>query len=66
MHRRWDKILYRLLTELLITFGNALTQGMYFLTEVENVFSRRSSSEVFSNIAKEVVHAVRNASVVTM
>lgn len=39
--------------------------GRYFLTEMEKDFNCSSSSEVFSNIEKEVTQAIKNAIVVT-
>ena len=45
--------------------GRNVKHVKYFLTEVEKHFSCNSSSEVFSNIEKEVVQAIKNAITVT-
>ena len=45
--------------------GRNVKHVKYFLTEVEKHFSCNSSSEVFSNIDKEVAQAIKNAITVT-
>lgn len=48
-----------------IILGRNVKHVKYFLTEVEKHFSCNSSSEVFSNIEKEVAQAIKNAITVT-
>lgn len=48
-----------------IILGRNVKHVKYFLTEVEKHFSCNSSSEVFSNIEKEVAEAIKNAITVT-
>ena len=48
-----------------IILGRNVKHGRYFLTEMEKDFNCSSSSEVFSNIEKEVAQAIKNAIIVT-
>lgn len=49
-----------------ITLGRNVKHGRYFLTEMEKDFNCSSSSEVFSNIEKDVAQAIKNAITVTI
>lgn len=53
------------LTKYCIILERNVKHGRYFLTEMEKDFNCSSSSEVFSNIEKEVTQAIKNAIVVT-
>lgn len=48
-----------------IVLGRWVTHGRYFLTELEKDFKRSSSSEVLSNMEKEVAQAIKKAIAVT-
>lgn len=48
-----------------IILGRNVKRGRYFLTEMEKDFNCSCSSEVFSNIEKEVAQAIKNAITVT-
>lgn len=54
------------LTKWRIVLVRWVIHGRYFLTEMEKDFKRSSSSEVLSNMEKEVAQAIKKAIAVTM
>lgn len=58
-------VITEMINKCCIILGRNVKRGRCFLTDTEKDFKRSSSSEVFSNIEKEVAQAIKNAIVVT-